>query len=48
MALTGGALAANVVITGTPIKNAALGAITPGKALIQVNGATTKVTISGN
>jgi hypothetical protein len=48
VALTCGALAANVVITGNPIKNAALGAITPNKALIQVNGATTKVTISGN
>lgn len=48
VALTGGALAANVVITGNPIKNAALGAITPNKALIQVNGAATKVTISGN
>jgi hypothetical protein len=48
VALTGGALAANVSITGTPIKNAALGTITPNKALIQVNGANSKVTISGN
>jgi hypothetical protein len=48
VALTDGALAANVKITGTPIKNAGLGTITPNKALIQVNGAATKLTISGN
>jgi hypothetical protein len=48
VALTGGALAGNVVITGTPIKNPSLGTITPNKALIQVNGPTSKVTISGN
>ena len=48
VALTGGALASNVVITGTPIKNPSLGTITPNKALIQVNGPTSKVTISGN
>jgi hypothetical protein len=48
VALTGGALASNVVITGTPIKNAALGTITPSTALIQVNGPTSKLTISGN
>ena len=48
VALTGGALAANVSIAGTPIKNPSLGTITPNKALIQVNGATTKLTISGN
>jgi hypothetical protein len=48
VALTGGALAANVSIMGTPIKNPSLGTITPYKALIQVNGATTKLTISGN
>jgi len=48
VALTGGALAANVSITGTPIKNPGLGTITPNKALIQVNGATSKLTISGN
>ena len=48
VALTGGALAGNVTITGTPIKNPALGTITPNKALIQVNGPTSKLTISGN
>jgi len=48
VALTDGALAANVKITGTPIKNASLGTITPNKALIQVNGVATKLTISGN
>jgi hypothetical protein len=48
VALTNGALAANVVITGTPIKNPSLGTITPNKALIQVSGQTSKVTISGN
>ena len=48
VALTGGALAANVSIAGTPIKNPSLGTISPNKALIQVNGATTKLTISGN
>lgn len=48
VALTNGARASNVVITGTPIKNANLGTITPNKALIQVNGPTSKVTISGN
>lgn len=48
VALTNGALASNVTITGTPIKNANLGTITPNKALIQVSGHTSKVTISGN
>jgi hypothetical protein len=48
VALTGGALASNVVIMGTPIKNPALGTITPNTALIQVNGPTSKLTISGN
>jgi hypothetical protein len=48
VALTNGALASNVIITGTPIKNPSLGTITPNKALIQVNGSTSKVTISGN
>jgi hypothetical protein len=48
VALTGGAMASNVSITGTVIKNPGLGAITPNKALIQVNGATSKLTISGN
>jgi hypothetical protein len=48
VALTGGALASNVVITGTPIKNPGLGTITPNTALIQVNGPTSKLTISGN
>jgi FecR protein len=48
VALTNGALASNVVITGTPIKNANLGTITSNKALIQVSGPTSKVTISGN
>jgi hypothetical protein len=48
VALTGGALAGNVLITGAAIKNPGLGTITPGKALIRVDGATTRVTISGN
>jgi hypothetical protein len=48
VALTGGALASNVAITGTPIKNAPLGTITPSKALIEVSGPTSKLTISGN
>jgi len=48
VALTNGAVVSNVVITGTPIKNAHLGTITPNKALIQVSGPTSKVTISGN
>jgi hypothetical protein len=48
VALTGGAVASNVSITGVPIKNPLLGVITPNKALIQVNGATSKLTISGN
>jgi hypothetical protein len=48
VALTGGALASNVLISGTAIKNAALGTITPNKALIRVDGAATRVTISGN
>lgn len=48
VALTGGALAANVTITGTPIRNPGLGAITPNRALIQVNGARSRVMISGN
>ena len=48
VALTGGALAGNVLIAGTAIKNAGLGTITLNKALIRVDGATTKVTIGGN
>jgi len=48
VALTNGAVASNVNISGTPIKNASLGTITPNKALIQVNGPTSKVTITGN
>ncbi len=48
VALTGGALAGNVLIAGTAIKNAGLGTITADKALIRVDGATTKVTIGGN
>ena len=48
VALTGGAVASNVSITGLAIKNPGLGLITPNKALIQVNGATSKLTISGN
>ena len=48
VALTGGAQAANVLITGAAIKNPGLGTITPGKALIRVDGAATRVTISGN
>lgn len=47
VALTGGAQAANVLITGA-IKNPGLGTITPNKALIRVDGATTRLTISGN
>lgn len=48
VALTGGALKGNVVITGAAIKNPGLGTITPDKALIRVDGPATKVTISGN
>jgi len=48
VALTGGAVASNVSITGAAIKNPWLGVITPNKALIQVNGANSKLTISGN
>ena len=48
VALTGGAVAGNVLITGAAIKNPALGTITPGKALIRVDGPATKVTIAGN
>jgi len=48
VALTGGAVASNVSITGVPIKNPLLGVITPNKALIQVNGPNSKLTISGN
>ncbi len=48
VALTGGALAGNVLISGAAIKNAGLGSITPNKALIRVDGAATHVTISGN
>jgi len=48
VALTNGALASNVAVTGTPIKNPALGTITPNKALIQVSGPTSKLTIGGN
>jgi hypothetical protein len=48
VALTGGAVASNVSIIGVAIKNPLLGVITPNKALIQVNGATSKLTISGN
>jgi hypothetical protein len=48
VALTGGALPGNVLITGAAIKNAELGTITPSKALIRVDGAATRVTIGGN
>ena len=48
VALTGGALPGNVLITGAAIKNAGLGSITPNKALIRVDGAATRVTIAGN
>jgi len=48
VALTGGAQSGNVLITGSAIKNPALGSITPNKALIRVDGAATHVTISGN
>jgi FecR-like protein len=48
VALTGGALPGNVLITGSPIKNTGLGTITPNKALIRVDGAATRVTIAGN
>jgi hypothetical protein len=48
VALTGGARAGNVLISGSPIKNAGLGSVTPNKALIRVDGAATRVTISGN
>ena len=48
VALTGGALPGNVLITGAAIKNAGLGTITPNKALIRVDGAATRVTIGGN
>ena len=48
VALTDGALLSNVIISGTPIKNASLGRITPNRALIQVSGPTSKLTISGN
>jgi len=48
VALTGGALAGNVLISGSPIKNAGLGSVTPNKALIRVDGAATRVAISGN
>ena len=48
VALTGGALPGNVLITGAAIKNPGLGTITPSKALIRVDGAATRVTIGGN
>lgn len=48
VALTGGALPGNVLITGAAIRNAGLGTITPNKALIRVDGATTRVTVGGN
>jgi hypothetical protein len=48
VALTGGALPGNVLITGAAIKNAGLGTVTPNKALIRVDGAATRVTIGGN
>ena len=48
VALTGGARAGNVLISGSQIKNAGLGSVTPNKALIRVDGAATRVTISGN
>ena len=48
VALTGGALAGNVLISGAAIKNAGLGSITPNKALIRVDGAATHLTIGGN
>ena len=48
VALTRGALPGNVLITGAAIKNAGLGTITPNKALIRVDGATTRVTVGGN
>ena len=48
VALTGGAQSGNVFITGSAIKNPGLGSITPNKALIRVDGAATRVTISGN
>ena len=38
----------NVLITGAAIRNAGLGTITPHKALIRVDGATTRVTVGGN
>jgi hypothetical protein len=48
VSLTGGAVAANVSITGA-IKNGNLGAInlTPNAAVIRVDGAATKITING-
>jgi FecR-like protein len=48
VSLTGGAVAANVSITGA-IKNGNLGALnlTPNAAVIRVDGAATKVTING-
>ncbi len=48
VSLTGGAVAANVSITGA-IKNGNLGALnlTPNAAIIRVDGAATKVTING-
>jgi hypothetical protein len=48
VALTGGAVPGNVLITGAAIKNPGLGTITPSKALIRVDGAATRVTIGGN
>jgi hypothetical protein len=48
VSLTGGAVAANVSITGA-IKNGNLGALnlTPNAAAIRVDGAATKITING-
>jgi hypothetical protein len=48
VALTDGALAANVIITGNAIKNPSLGRITNNMALVQVSGPTSKLTINGN
>ena len=49
VALTGGALAANVVIMGTPIKNPALGHDhRPTRRCSGSTAPTSKVTISGN
>ena len=44
----GGTAYASGLISGSQIKNAGLGSVTPNKALIRVDGAATRVTISGN